>query len=80
MEAAGAPGGKIVSLGEPALTCAPAFPDAVSVKGKSFFMQRLTTALIAAVLFMPPAAVAAYLKEPIAVWKTALKTAGVEPQ
>jgi len=43
-------------------------------------MQRLTTALIAAVLFLPPAAVAAYLKEPIAVWKTALKTAGVEPQ
>ena len=40
MEVAGAPGGKIVSLGEPALTCAPAFPDAISVKWKSFLWIR----------------------------------------
>jgi hypothetical protein len=43
-------------------------------------VQKLIATLVAALFRVSCAALAAYMRDPLAIWKTALKTAGLEPQ
>ena len=43
-------------------------------------MQKLIATVVAALFGVSYAALAAYMRDPLTIWETALKTAGLEPQ